>query len=94
MSVKTLIVLLGITAVIAAIVAIDLRLRGGKRRPLSRAQPPKIDRRPDRHHTTPEPQLGLEAVDLDAVDKVNKRHGRLQARNWLRRRGHSGNRRP
>lgn len=83
MSGKTLVILVGVTALVAMIVAFDRRLRGGKRRPLS-SQQPKFERR----RNTPKPELGMEAIDMDLVNEVNAQNAATERRNWAWNRRH------
>lgn len=56
-----------------------------RKRPLSASQPDK-----QRDRLTPKPELGMEALDLNAVDKVNRENRQLVARNGVRFIGSGG----
>ncbi|MEW2914374.1 hypothetical protein [Leisingera sp. JC11] len=78
--------MIGLLGLAAVIYAIDSQLRKrSRKRPLSQSQPDY-----EYHKLTPDRDLGLEAVDLEKVDSVNKENERLEKLNgrraWGRRR--------
>ena len=66
--------LIGGLVLIAVVIAIQRFSQPGKRRPLSHAQP-KSGRR------ARAPELGMEATDLDLVERVKRENQRLEEAN-------------
>jgi hypothetical protein len=66
--------LLGGVAMLTFVVSVQSVSKRGKRRPLSHRQP-----EPDRR--TQSPELGMEATDLNLVERVTRENKRLEAVN-------------
>ena len=82
--------LLGLFCFAVVVYAIDTHLKKrNRRRPLSQSQPGI-----DRHPVTPDPDIGLEAVDLDKVNEVNRQNSELERRNRSRTNSQGSVRRP
>jgi len=70
-------ILVGLAALGAAIFWIDLQLKRRRgRRPLSHSQPAR-----EKSKHTPNKELGMEALDLELVDSVNKENERIDKDN-------------
>lgn len=66
--------LLGGVALLTIVIFVQSVAKRGKRRPLSHTQP-ESDKR------TQAPELGMEATDLDLVERVKRENKRLEAVN-------------